>query len=149
MEGKGQNPQPGSGHRQIPHGHSLIAVPEHTHIVGDEDLFPQAHHKHLHTGGEFVHGGLPAVNLIAQILILNNWAGNELREEGNKGTKIDNIPLSPGIPPVHIDGVAHGLEGVKGDADGKMDVQYRHKGETDCLEGGGQKVPVLEEQQQS
>ncbi len=67
---------------------------------------------------------------------------------GNRVTKVPKLtmrPLGPGVAPVDVDGVAHGLEGVEGDADGQMDVQHRHEVQPHRLEGGGQEVPVLEE----
>ena len=78
LEGKGQHAQPGPGHRQIAGGHGLIAVPQHPHIVGNEDLLSQADHKHLHPGAKLVNGGVPLVDLIAQVLVLDNGAGDEL-----------------------------------------------------------------------
>ena len=56
--------------------------------------------------------------------------------------------LGPGISTVYVDGIAHGLEGVKGDADGQTDVQYRQEAQPHCGEGAGDKIPVFEEEQQ-
>ena len=117
-------------------------------MVGDEHLFRHAHHKGLHAGGEFVRGAGPLVDLIPQVLIFDDGSGNELRKQGDEGAEVDDGPLSPGVAPVDVDGVAHGLEGVEGDADGQMDAQHRHEGQAHGLQRTGQEVPVLEEQQQ-
>ena len=148
LEGEGHHAQPGPSHRQIAGGHGLIAVPQHAHVVGNQDLLPQTDHKHLHAGAELINGGIPLVDLVAQVFVLDNGTGNELGEQGDKGAEVDDVALGPGIAPVHVDGVAHGLEGVEGDADGQVDTQHRHKGQADGLERGGQEIPVLEEQQQ-
>ena len=99
LEGEGHHAQPGPGHRQIAGGHSLIAVPQHAHIVGNEDLFPQADHKHLHAGAKLVNGGVPLVDLVAQILVFDDGAGDELGEQGNEGAEVNDVPLGPGYRP--------------------------------------------------
>ena len=76
------------------------------------------------------------IDLVAQVLVLDDGAGDELGKQGDEGAEIDDVPLRPGVSPVHIDGVAHGLEGVEGDADGQVDAQHRHEGQTDRLERG-------------
>ena len=148
LDGKGQHAQPGPGHGQVPRRHGLVALPQHAHVVGDEHLFSQADDEHLDAGGKLLHGAGPAVDLISQILVFDDRAGDQLGEQGNEGAEVDQRPLGPGVPPVDIDGVAHGLEGVKGDADGQMDVQDRHEVQPHRLKGGGQKVPVFKKAQQ-
>ena len=91
----------------------------------------------------------PLVDLVPQVLVLDDGTGDELGEQGDKGAEVDDVPLSPGVPPVHVDGVAHGLEGVEGDADGQVDVQHRHEGQAQGLEGRGQEVQYLKNSRRS
>ena len=59
-----------------------------------------------------------------------------------------------GVPPVDVDGIAHGLEGVEGDTDGKGEGDGVPAGQRQAVNDGqeaqapGDKVPVLEEKQQ-
>ena len=147
LEGEGHHAQPRTGHGELFRGERLVAVPEHTHIVGDEQFLGQTYHEDLHAGGELVRGGGTRVDLIAQILVFDDGAGDELGEQGDKSAEVENGALGTGVAPVHIHGVAHGLEGVEGDADGQMDAQNGGV-DADGLQRAGQKVPILEEHQQ-
>ena len=159
LEGEGQHPQPGPGHRQLGGGHGLVAVPKHAHVVGNEQLFGQPHHEDLHPGGKFICGVVPPVDLVPQVLVFNDGTGNQLREQGHKSAEVEDVPLGPGVPPVDVDGVAHGLEGVEGDADGQGEtdglppghgqiVDHRQEARADGGKAPGDEVPVLEEAQQ-
>jgi len=59
------------------------------------------------------------VDLVAQIFVFDDGTGDELGEECDEGAEVDEAALHLGVVPVHVDGVAHGLEGVEGDADGQ------------------------------
>ena len=148
LEREGDDAQPGPGHRELVQGEGLIPLPQQPHVVGQQDLFPHAHHEDLHAGGELLRRAVPLVDLVPQVLVFQNGTGDELGKQGDKGAEVDDGVLGPGISAVYVDGIAHGLEGVKGDADGQMDVQHRHKSQAHGLERPGQKVPVLEEEQQ-
>ena len=149
LEGKGDHAQPRTQNSELSGAHSLIGLPQHAHIVGNQHLLGHTDHKDLHAGGELLGGGSALVDLIAQVLIFDNRTGDELGEQGNEGTEVDDAALGTGISAVHVDGVAHGLEGIEGDTDGQMDAQHRHEGQAHGLQRTGQEVPVLEEQQQS
>ena len=147
LESVGQDPQPRPRHREVGDSRRLADIPELPHVVGQEQLFRHAHGKDLHAGGKSVSPVLPAVDLLPQVLILDDGTRYQLGEEGHKGAEIQDVPLGPGIPPVDIDGVAHGLEGVEADADGQVDAQYREKTQADGLQALRQEVVVLEEEE--
>lgn len=71
------------------------------------------------------------VNLFVQVLVLDDRTRDQLGKQGHKGAKIDDIFLYSGIPPVYVDGIAHGLKGVKGDADGQAQPQLGHDVQAD------------------
>lgn len=78
-----------------------------------------------------------------------NWPGDKLGEKGNKEEKSGEFPAGRAFFPVHIDGVAQGLECVKTDSHGQDDVQRRPVGlEPDRSEKGlkafGEKAQILE-----
>ena len=148
LEGEGQDAQPSPCRGELRCGHGLVGVPEHAEIIGQKDLFRQTHHKDLHTGGKLLRGVGAVLQLIVQVLVLDDGTGDELREEGDKGAEGNDVLLAPGVPSVDVDGIAHGLEGVEGDADGQADIQHRHEAQTDGGERFGQEVPILEEEQQ-
>ena len=148
LEGEGQHTQPSPRHGQVRQRHGLIAVPQHPHVVGDEQLFAKADHKHLDARGKLVHSAVPLIDLVSQVLILDDGTGDELGKQGDEGAKVKDGSLRSGVSPVHIDGVAHGWEGIEGDTDRQVDTQHRHEVQPDRLERGGDKVPVLEEEQQ-
>ena len=52
-------------------------------------------------------------------LVLDDGPGDQLGEHGDEGAEVHHAPLDRRVLPVHVDGVAHGLEGVEGDADGQ------------------------------
>lgn len=56
------------------------------------------------------------VQLVRDIAVFHDGAGDQLREHDHIGTKVDDITLCLYIPAVNIDGVGKGLEGVKADA---------------------------------
>ena len=45
-----------------------------------------------------------------------DWAGDELGEEADEDEIVDRVAAGAELAPVHVDGVAHRLEGVEGDA---------------------------------
>ena len=70
---------------------------------------------------------LPAVlHLLRHILVPDNGAGNELGEQGDIGTKGQRILLNRRIVTVYVNHIAHGLEHIKGNADGQGDFRSLH-----------------------
>ena len=78
---------------------------------------------------------------------------HQLREIGHKQRKIKKVMLRLHFPPVHIDGVAEGLERVERDAHRQNDVQHR-RGERDRhrsaerRERRAEEIEILEKEQQ-
>ena len=60
---------------------------------------------------------------------------------------MDDVLLYLSIVSVYINGIAHGLEGVKRDADGQRSIQNRQKSKACRLQSSSGKVPVFEEEQ--
>ena len=59
---------------------------------------------------------LLAVELGCQTVVPANWPLQNLGEEGDKEGKTERIAVRRVFTSVHVDEVAHGLEGVKGDS---------------------------------
>ena len=149
LESESGHAQPCPSSGELPGGEGQNGIPQLADVVGQQDLFRQAHHEDLHAGGKLLGGVGAVVDLVAQIFVFDDGTGDELGEECDEGAEVDEAALHLGVVPVHVDGVAHGLEGVEGDADGQAQAQLRHEGKTDGLEAAGNEVPVLEKEQQS
>ena len=67
--------------------------------------------------------------LLIDIPIPDDGAGDELGEEGDIAGKVHEVVGGLAVIPIHVDEVGHRLEGVEGDADGQGDVHLRQGGE--------------------
>ena len=87
--------------------------------VGYHHLLEQSPDNQLHAAG---HGIVIEVvflaKLVQQILRPFDGAGHELRKEQHVQSEDAEIALRRLVPTIHLDGVAHRLKGVKGEADG-------------------------------
>ena len=89
--------------------------------VGDDELFAQAPQ-----GPHAAHGdwpGIPAVlgvQGLAQVVIAADGTLDQLGEEGDEEGEPAQTALRGVLAPVHVDEVAHGLEGVEGYAKRKQ-----------------------------
>ena len=149
LEGEGDGPQPGVRHGEGGGIHGLVHVPQGSYGVGQDDFFPQALDEAPHAGGEGGTGDPPVGELRRDIPVPHDGPGDELGEEGDEGAEADVIPLGLHLAPVHVDGIAHGLEGIEGDADGQPQPQGSQKGqEGDQPQVLREKIIVFEEEQQ-
>lgn len=82
-----------------------------------------------------------------------NGPRHQLGEEGDEHHVAQQIPLHLHVPPVHVDGVAEGLEDVEGDTHRQQQIQLGHP---EGYAGAGQKgieifygkIGIFEEEQQ-
>ena len=81
--------------------------------------------------------------------VLDDGSGDQLGEHGDEGTEVHHVALDRCVLPVHVDGIAHGLEGIERDADGQRDAQLGQINARDQGQIGCDEVPVLEKAQQS
>ena len=132
----------------LPGPHSGVVVPELAEAVGYEHLLSHTHHEALYAGGELVDAAGPEAQLVGHVLVAHDGTGDELRKERDESTEADIVALYVRIAAVDVDGVAHGLEGVEGDADGQgyaqgLDVQEGQQAQRLCDE-----VVILEKAEQ-
>ena len=57
------------------------------------------------------------LQIVGHRLVLHDGPGDQLGEQRHIRAEVDDVPLGRHQSSVHVDGVAHGLEGVEGDAD--------------------------------
>ena len=79
--------------------------------------------------------------------VADDGARDELGKQGHVGAEGNGIFLHRRVLAVDVDGVAHGLEGVKADADGQGQAQRRQGEPRQGVDVPGDKIPVLEEDQ--
>ena len=65
------------------------------------------------------------------IMITDDRTGNQLREQGNVGSQLDEIGLCLHLPAIDVRQVGDGLEGVEGDANRQEDTFQGDGGDTE------------------
>ena len=146
LERKCQRPQPRRDHGGRGHGRDLL--PHGTHLVGQQHLLAQADDEPLHTGaGPCQRLAVPVLQIGGHRLVLDDRPRDELREQRHIGAEIDDVPLGRHQSPVHVDGIAHGLERVERDADGQQQPQRGDSCTQQTVEIGDGEIRILEESQ--
>ena len=84
------------------------------------------------------------IQFLRHRLVFHDRACDQLGKHGNEGAKADDIPLHRCIPPVNIDGIAHGLERKERNANWKRDPQLRHCDAGNQGQIRRQEIPIFE-----
>lgn len=92
--------------------------------VRNDDLFRQPHNKSIQPAINAVRRFHPVRQLLFNVRIADDGAGDELRKRAQINRHDKNVLLRRHLVPVDIDNVAHDLEGEKTDTNGKRD--FRH-----------------------
>ena len=129
-------------------GEAVGKVGYHRQLVCQDDLLAQAHQEAAYPGGAVLPGLPAAVDLFRHRLVLDDGTGDELGEEGDVQGHFQRIALDLAPIPVHIQHIAHGLEGEKGDAEGELDHRDG-EGEPQPSQLAQHKGEVLEDKHQS
>lgn len=106
--------------------------------VRDNDLLGKTDGKASHTAIYRVNRIGTVLNFALNVDVANDRSCDQLREQRDIQTQIENIALRLYVAPVHVDGVRHDLEGKEGNTDGKNDAG-------ECVVG--KEVDILEEEQ--
>ena len=152
LEGEGR-----CGHQEgapaLALGGVVDGVHQHRQVVGDDHLLEQAPHHRGHPRPQvLVPEGVVLLELVEDVPRPLDGPGHQLGEEGDEQGVVEEVPLGGHVLPVHVDGVAQGLEGVKGDAHRQQHVQQGHvHGKAQIVQPPGEhvrgEVVVLEEEQ--
>lgn len=81
----------------------------------------------LHAGGKQVGGMNAVIDLRGNRLITDNGTGNQLREQRNIRAERNKVLLRLGVAAIDIDGIAHRLKRIKGNADRQRQIQKRNR----------------------
>ncbi|MCY1454849.1 hypothetical protein D9M71_719430 [compost metagenome] len=98
-------------------------VGNHGQGVGDKDLLDEALHEPGGTLAELVQGVGAVVELVGQVAKAQHGAGDQVRENGDESSEVDQVPRGRGIATVHVDDVADRFEDVERDADRQQHVR--------------------------
>ena len=92
--------------------------------VGQEDFFGKAQDEKRHARGESLECMFSFRELDGHGVVPHDRTGDQLGKQGHEAREVDESPNRISLSTVHVDGVAHGLEGVKGDADRQGDPDH-------------------------
>ena len=104
-------------------GGGLVHIPQRADAVGQQHLLGQADDEHIHARGKLGDAARALAQLVVQIAVLQDRAGDELREERHERAERHEVSLRARLAAVEVYGVGHGLEGVKRYADGQRQPQ--------------------------
>ena len=102
---------------------AAVEAAQLAHGVGHQHLFGKPDNKAPGAGRDLVKGGAALLQLEGDVAVAHDGAGHKLREQADKGPHGDKVFLRMHPAPVDVDGIAHGLEGEKADADGERDLE--------------------------
>ena len=84
-----------------------------------------AAHEAGHAVGEFFKGVCSLGQILLNRHVTDDRAGNQLRKQCHVGSQVNEVLLGSSLAAIHVDGVAHGLEGVEADTDGQRQTEQR------------------------
>ena len=87
------------------------------------------------------------LQVVGHRLVLHDRPRDQLGEQRYICAEVHDVPLGRHQPPVHVDGIAHGLEGVEGDTDGQQQSQRRDDRTQQTVQVADGKIRVLEKAQ--
>lgn len=99
LEGKGQDPHPYHKDAAVRRKDGRDLRPQGAGLIGQQDLFSQAHHETADPQGKTLKAFGPGVQLRGNVLVADNGSGNELGEHGHIGSEAYDIVLGPELRP--------------------------------------------------
>ena len=121
-------------------------ISDDRHAVGQDHFFAKALDKARYSLAEILPGLLPAVDLRGNGLVTDDRSGDELWEKGHVKPHVQDTALGGRFLPIDVDDVAHGLEGIEGDANGQG-KPYFGQGQSQCAQVFTYEAQVLEYEQ--
>ena len=97
----------------LPKGKYLIGYLSQS--IGNQHFFCQSSQKSLDALNKLIRLDAMVLELLFQVSVPHNGAGHQLWKHGDKRRKSHKTPVGRHVAPVHVDGVAHRLEGIKTD----------------------------------
>ena len=148
LEGIADDACPGTDHAHPAVPQSTDCFKDCTGAVGKKHLLGKTRHEADHAFIEAVNGMIPVFQLLCDITVADNRAGDQLREHGDIGAEADGTSLRVGVMAEDIDRIGHCLECIEADADRQADVQGMDEVNPQGIQVCGKEVEVLEEAKQ-
>ena len=117
--------------------------------VRQQDLFAQPQYEAPRAGGDVREGMGAMLQLRGNVRVAHDGAGDELREHGDIGGKVDEITLRLHVAAVDVHHIAEDLKGVEADADGQRHAEQRNMQPRERVKAGEEEVRVLAVAQKS
>jgi len=96
------------------------------HRVRDEHLLPEPEHEAADTYSKIRPGRPMGPQLVRDVVVADDRAGDELGEHRNVECEVDDLALGGDLPAVDVDEVGERVEGEKGDADREVNRAEVH-----------------------
>ncbi len=95
---------------------------DHRQGVGDEHFLDEALHEARCTFRELVQRVSAVVELVGQVAETQHGAGDQVREDRDECSEVDQVARGRGVAAVNVDDVADGLEDIERDTDRQQHV---------------------------
>ena len=123
LEGICQSRRPGQAAGDISRRQLVDMVGASSQHVGKKNLLSETDHKAADAGSCLLQGHLSAVDLIADILVLDDRSRDQLREEGYIEGQLQHISLHGALAAIHVNYIRQGLEGKERNSNGYSPIQ--------------------------
>ena len=133
--------------KRYAHGKDIVG--NHRHVICNEDFLAESINEAHHAVREIVKGFVAMLDLLLDIVIAHDRTCDELREERDVESDIQDTPLSLCLVIINIEEIGEQLECEERDADGERDVdggKIRMQQQSRFVRG---KRQILENEQQA
>ena len=152
LEGICQQAHPRQRGGNVGKAQGLYLGPKCANGVRQQNLAAQSHDKQPNTFFHLCQCDGAVFHLLADVGIQNDRSGNQLREQDNERTKINQVVLHLDFSSVYINGIRQNLEGVEADAQRKMELrrtEQRQAGAEQGVDVAHKEVGILKEEQKA
>ena len=124
-------------------------LPQQPYVVCKQYLFAYAAYKPLYAGRKQLYRAFSMLQFVCHGLVADDWAGYKLRKQRDVCAEVDYVLLRLCFAAVNVDGIAHGLEGIKADAYRQGQIRLRYSRAEQRIDSAYQKVAILEHTKQT
>ena len=143
LQRDGNGIQPVAADAGLVHGVQCLA--HRAELVCDQYFLGKTQDEAGHAVGEFFKGVCSLGQILLNRHVTDDRAGNQLREQCHVGSQVNEVLLGSSLAAIHVDGVAHGLEGVEADTDGQRQTEQRDVRAGNIVDVVNKEVGVFEE----
>ena len=123
--------------------------PEKADVVGEQDLLGETADEAACAFRKQIRRVIAVFQFFGNALIADDGTGNQLREERDVGSEVQQIFLCVDFTAVDINRVAHRLKGIKRNANRQWQVRLWEISTEQAVQRGDQKIAVFEHTEQA